>query len=431
MAVGGKGRTTRPDDPEGSGAGEYLTGAGQGALAGAATGAALGSVVPGFGTAAGAVGGALIGGLGGLGAAYLNRRQPLPAGVGQYDPNAQNFYAESGDLYKTAHAGMGMGSAWQRRQGPMAGAAQAYGTEQQQLRSQQLDYLSQLRGMAQGTAGPSAAEQVVQSQRERNVAQAAALAASGQGVSPALAMKQAQEQQAQAGQAAGQQAAQIRSQEQQQAIAQLGGAMAGMRGQDIGWAQSQAQLRQQTSLANLDAQMQQRQLNDQMTQQFMNMGLSIEEARMQAGIELEKLRAEQQSQMNAMLMEQEQGRLNRRNQLLGGILSGAGSVAAAASDENAKTDIEKTPAELDNFMSELGAYSYKYKDEMKDVPRGKRYGIMAQELERSEVGSTFVIETPQGKAIDVVQSIGPILASLSRLNERQKKLESILKKRRK
>jgi len=183
-------------------------------------------------------------------------------------------------------------------------------------------------------------------------------------------------------------------------------------------------------MANLDAQMQQRQMNDQMTQQFMQMGLSLEEARMQAGMELEKLKADQQTSMNEMIAGKASADKDRKYGLLGAGLGAVGAVAGAylKSDETIKQDIKQEPVKLDKFMDELGSYSYKYKDEVEDVSKDTRFGIMAQELERSEVGSTFVKETSQGKAIDIVQSVGPILASLSRLNDRQKKMEKIMKK---
>jgi len=407
--------------------------AGSGAWEGAKTGAAIGSFVPGVGTALGAGAGALVGGIGGFFGKWGGGNEGpggLPTGVGAYDPNADAFYGESGAMLADAQAGAAADSSWQQRQGAGMRAHQGYRGQQAQMRGQQLDYISQLQAMAAGTGGPSAAEQVVQSQRDKNIAQASALAASGQGISPALAMKQAQDQAGASGQAAAQQAATIRSQEAMQAQQMLGGAISGVRGQDIGWAMDNAGLRQQGAMANLDAQMQQRQMNDQMTQQFMQMGLSLEEARMQAGMELEKLKADQQTSMNEMIAGKASADKDRKYGLLGAGLGAVGAVAGAylKSDETIKQDIKQEPVKLDKFMDELGSYSYKYKDEVEDVSKDTRFGIMAQELERSEVGSTFVKETSQGKAIDIVQSVGPILASLSRLNDRQKKMEKIMKK---
>jgi len=54
---------------------------------------------------------------------------------------------------------------------------------------------------------------------------------------------------------------------------------------------------------------------------------------------------------------------------------------------------------------------------------GPKFGVTAQELERTPLGRGMVRETPAGKAIDVGQATGAILGMLGRVNERLRKVE--------
>jgi hypothetical protein len=93
--------------------------------------------------------------------------------------------------------------------------------------------------------------------------------------------------------------------------------------------------------------------------------------------------------------------------------------AALMSDINLKTNIENLSSK--DFLDKLKAYKYDYKDE-KDG-KGKQAGVMAQDLEKTEIGKQAVIDTPRGKMVDYGK-LGPtMLSSLVELNERLKKLE--------
>lgn len=92
-----------------------------------------------------------------------------------------------------------------------------------------------------------------------------------------------------------------------------------------------------------------------------------------------------------------------------------------ASDERLKKGIRDAGREVDAVLDALAPRSYSYKDEK--FGKGRRAGIMAQDLERSEAGKRVVEERPEGKMLDVNKALSLALASSARLNERVRKLE--------
>lgn len=116
-------------------------------------------------------------------------------------------------------------------------------------------------------------------------------------------------------------------------------------------------------------------------------------------------------------IDQEQSK--RDQEFTGSMLEGAGSFIN--SDKNLKKDVERFDAE--SFLNELTGYKYNYKKPEKHG-QGEQVGIMAQDLERTEVGPMLVENSPEGnKGIDYSKAGGPIFASLASLNERLKELE--------
>ena len=120
-------------------------------------------------------------------------------------------------------------------------------------------------------------------------------------------------------------------------------------------------------------------------------------------------------------MSQAQAAQQGQQAMTGGLLNLGGTLGAAAitSDINAKTNIESFSS--DDFLGKLKPYKYDYKDESDG--KGKQAGVMAQDLENTEVGKQAVIDTPRGKMVDY-NKLGPtMLSSLVELNERLKKIE--------
>jgi len=77
------------------------------------------------------------------------------------------------------------------------------------------------------------------------------------------------------------------------------------------------------------------------------------------------------------------------------------------------------------FLGKLRPYQYDYKDPQRHED-GRHLGVMAQDLERSQVGSRFVDEAPDGtKMVDASpEKTWPVtLASLADMNRRMERLE--------
>jgi hypothetical protein len=206
---------------------------------GAASGAALGTaILPGWGTAIGGAVGGLYGLFGGGG------DDPAP-------PPPPNPYA-------TAMLGNIAGGAQGRS------AASMYGSQftvDPTGRQGILDTTGRLGRIAAGTQ-QGAGEMAVNAQVGRaNAAQMAAARAS-HGANAALAFRNSMRNQADIGLAGAGQAGAMRLQDQAAANQQLGGLFTNLYGQDAGIAAQNAQLSQAAQQANLQAQMQQRQMND-------------------------------------------------------------------------------------------------------------------------------------------------------------------------
>jgi hypothetical protein len=109
--------------------------------------------------------------------------------------------------------------------------------------------------------------------------------------------------------------------------------------------------------------------------------------------------------------------------MFGGLLSGAGGVL---SDERLKTDIKPAGDKIKAFLDAAGAHEYKYKGAAKSMAGGDdktHIGPMAQELEKSELGSQMVDNGPQGKSVDFQRGLGTIVAAQAALNKRLEALE--------
>lgn len=110
---------------------------------------------------------------------------------------------------------------------------------------------------------------------------------------------------------------------------------------------------------------------------------------------------------------------SQNQQMLGGLLGGVGSMAALAfSDKNLKEDISDGDKDANDMVSNIKPSKFKYKD---DPKHEERLGIMAQDLEKSPMGKSLVIETPKGKAIDTMKALAAVMAVQGALDKRLKK----------
>ncbi len=104
----------------------------------------------------------------------------------------------------------------------------------------------------------------------------------------------------------------------------------------------------------------------------------------------------------------------------------AAAEAKVLSDEHEKSAASR--ADVDAMLDKLHAYSYRYKDPTAPgAAPGRRVGVMAQDLEKSPLGASFVRDTPQGKMVDYGQAAGTMMAGLAYHNERLDQHEDLLR----
>lgn len=103
----------------------------------------------------------------------------------------------------------------------------------------------------------------------------------------------------------------------------------------------------------------------------------------------------------------------------GNFMQMMGSMAMGFSDERVKKNV--SPLDSAEFLKHLDGYEYEYKDP-EAHGEGHQVGIMAQDLEK--VAPQAVDEDENGvKRIDYSKMGGPMLAAMSDLDKRMKKLE--------
>lgn len=299
--------------------------------------------------------------------------------------------------------------------------------QSQQTRDQQGQLNSMLMNAAQGN-GPSAANQVLQQSQEAQIAAARSAAASAGGDSnPFLAQRAADQQMQQAMAQGGVAAAQQRAQEQQNAMGQLGGQLQGMRSQDMDLASQQAQLNQQANLANQQAGLSQNAQNQQAQQFALQNQLGLNSQQLQANMALSGAQM-QNDQYNTS---QNMGVAAANSAAAGAYgqaaLKGVTDIAAGAakfSDERLKTDVDRssTDHEMGQFLDALDPASYHYLNPERHG-EGKHWSIMAQSAQKTPVGKSFVLETPEGLALDTSKASMVALAALASMNKRLGKVE--------
>lgn len=103
-----------------------------------------------------------------------------------------------------------------------------------------------------------------------------------------------------------------------------------------------------------------------------------------------------------------------------------GPPAPVASDETLKTDVKDASKDIKDFLSTMGAHDYEYKDEKHG--KGRFVSPMAQELEKSKLGKTMVVETGDGKMVDYQRGYGFLMAAASYLNNRIDQIDGKKKK---
>lgn len=283
----------------------------------------------------------------------------------------------------------------------LASTKEGYGKQLEQAIEAQNKYrtagtgLTEQLGEAALGKGPSLAAEQLKAAQERNLAQQIAAVQAGRGGSSAANQRALIQSMSQGGRQVAQDAAQARLQE--------------------------------TSMAR-DRFLQAQAAADQQAREDLLQVGDLNLAQKKASQQFELARA---GQAAAIAQENLKNKTATKNAIIGGITSMGGSALSALkfSDKNLKTDIKDAKKDVEKFMAALKSQSYKYKDgQSLGEDDSKRYGIMAQDLEKSKVGKSMVKNTEMGKMVDLKAGYGAVLASLSNLNSRLAEIEKKKKK---
>ena len=106
------------------------------------------------------------------------------------------------------------------------------------------------------------------------------------------------------------------------------------------------------------------------------------------------------------------------------ILKSYAQATSGSSDRRGKKDIKDAEMDVKKLVASLSAKSFHYKDTSKPgTAPGRRWGVMAQDLEKSKAGKSLVHDTPNGKMVDTSQAVLTALAAISHVAKRIDKIE--------
>jgi hypothetical protein len=320
--------------------------------------------------------------------------------------------------------------------------------EDPNLKAQQLRSLSALEKLSQSGLTPAqqAALQQERMQGEadeqsRQAALMQQLQARGQGGSGAeiAARLQSSQSAANRGSQAGLDAVGISSQSAQNALQQLGNQAGNVRQQDFGVAKDKASAADLRSRFNTEGAMGRQTTNVRAQNAGQERNLSRDEfiADSNVGIDNKELYRQNQAKRDffddsMVRAKMRSGAYTTRGQTQqgaadatakqwaqGGEAVGQVGQAVAMSDIRSKKNISE--ADSKSFLDKLNGYEYEYKEPEKHGS-GKKMGVMAQDLEK--VIPEAVEENEEGlKTIDYNKVGGHMLASLTEMNKRLKRLE--------
>lgn len=297
-------------------------------------------------------------------------------------------------------------------------------------RTSQADAIGMYRNAALGNA-PSVAQanfaQALDASRAQNASMAAS--ARGSGLARAAAQSQAMDRNAAMGQGSAGALAALRAQEIESARAGYAGVSSNMRGQDIG--QQGVDVGKSQFVTNVA--LQGRAQNDARNESFRKQQESVYNQQMQGAM------AREGAKDSAITIDQNQQRINngseaqkddRQDKWIGAGAQAVGTGVAMLSDKTAKTDIESGARGVDSFLDAIKSAEYSYRNpNQPGAAPGRHTSVMAQDLEKSELGRRMVKETPAGKAVDYGEGFATMLAGQARLNDRLNGLERALASR--
>lgn len=278
-----------------------------------------------------------------------------------------------------------------------------------QARNSQQDALGMYRNAAMGL-GPSAAQSQFQQGLDASGRQAMSMAAGARGgpMARAAAMRMGMQQSAGMNQMGAAQAAQLRAQEQQAAMQGYAGLGSQIRTGDMNAQQGYT-----------SAGLQQRGANDAMTQFYEGRGWDTSANAMKGAMG----RQDAISRNIALDMGKETPKDTTMQDIGQGVGTAAMVAAMAMSDRRVKKDIQPADGKVKEFLDGLTASDYKYKDEKHG--QGRHTSVMAQDLEKSELGRRLVSETKDGKMVNYTRGLATMMAAQAHLNKRLNALEGL------
>lgn len=98
------------------------------------------------------------------------------------------------------------------------------------------------------------------------------------------------------------------------------------------------------------------------------------------------------------------------------------------SDRSAKKGVRDDGNALLEFAKKLDPVSFEYKDPEPGMG-GRMPGILAQDMEKSKAGRQAVVETPEGKAVDIKKGLSLALATIAAMKDEIDSLKSKKSKR--
>lgn len=279
--------------------------------------------------------------------------------------------------------------------------------------------LGQLQGIIEGR-GPSVAQQQQNIGLAQAMQQQASIAANARGGGANIAFAQQQAAQNAAGLSgnAVQQSAMLRAQEQTNAINAYGGQASALRGADQQRAQQAGQLAQQQANIN----MQNRQVNDTRNLAYENARKEVVQTQGQyrqageaanAGVYASNADRNQQKDMADDA---------RTDKWISSGLAAAGTIAAVASDERAKTGIKDGSGQVQDTMRGLSAIEFGYKDPQRHG-EGRKLGVSAQDMEATGLGSQLIRHDADGTKM--IDGAGGVSLALAAGAENQRRLDEL------
>ena len=101
---------------------------------------------------------------------------------------------------------------------------------------------------------------------------------------------------------------------------------------------------------------------------------------------------------------------------------------SVTSDKRAKKGVREDGNVLLEFAKKLDPVSFEYKDPEPGMG-GRMPGILAQDMEKSKAGRQAVVETPEGKAVDIKKGLSLALATIAAMKDEIDSLKSKKSKR--